>query len=484
MKTYKATVAAILYTSKTLSNGEHPIMIRVCYNSLRKYKSIGLSCSKKYWNKKKQEVKETHPLAVNMNTLINTEIARLKELVLDLERQHKSYSAQSLIISLTKELPSKKTLYDIFEERIAYFKYTTQKLNTATGYRTLLNIIKRYSENRIIELFDINETWLRDFECYLRTKYADTSIKKFFDCLKAIMNYAYTNRLIQENPFDHFTFTKKLNTHTAKRALGIDEMNKLMRYYYETYVKSNKRPNLETTKKHYWNSKFFQRRGVNKLSKGIDSEQLALAMFICSYMFQGLALVDMAKLKWKDLVGIEILDRKKYDMDAAKFGLDYAEEHKEMIDYIEINITRSKTSHPTRILVNAQELYFYYKVFTKGIKDDDYLFPIYNDDNPDHQFSRITYATYLINHNLKKVAQRVGINTNITFYCARHTYASMLYHANVPMSLIAQNMGRNPTDIETYLKEFDTERIIEANSQMWQVYQDGYKNAKSIINQQ
>lgn len=44
MKIPKATVTAVLYKSKTLASGEHPVMIRVCYNSKRRYKSTGLSC--------------------------------------------------------------------------------------------------------------------------------------------------------------------------------------------------------------------------------------------------------------------------------------------------------------------------------------------------------------------------------------------------------------------------------------------------------
>ena len=44
MKRNLPTISAILYTSKTLANGEHPIMLRVCYNGKRKYKSLGISC--------------------------------------------------------------------------------------------------------------------------------------------------------------------------------------------------------------------------------------------------------------------------------------------------------------------------------------------------------------------------------------------------------------------------------------------------------
>ena len=61
------------------------------------------------------------------------------------------------------------------------------------------------------------------------------------------------------------------------------------------------------------------------------------------------------------------------------------------------------------------------------------------------------------------------------FHFTRHSYASMLYHANVPIGLIAQNMGRNPSEIQTYLKEFDTINIVEANNKSLIVGQDFFK---------
>lgn len=66
----------------------------------------------------------------------------------------------------------------------------------------------------------------------------------------------------------------------------------------------------------------------------------------------------------------------------------------------------------------------------------------------------------------------------ITFYSARHTYASALYHANVPMGLIAQNMGRNPAEIETYLKDFDRDSVIDANQYLYVTSTDAYKEGK------
>ena len=170
MKIAKATITALLYTSKTLANGEHPVMIRVCYNGKRKYKSTGLSCPAKLWNTAKQEVRGRHPLSMNMNALIESELMCLKNKVLDYERQGMAYSVQSLLEASGRKPPSRKTLDDLFEERIAYFRDSMQKHNTAAGYQTLRHIIGRYSQNRTVELFDVDKAWLQDFEQHLHTR--------------------------------------------------------------------------------------------------------------------------------------------------------------------------------------------------------------------------------------------------------------------------------------------------------------------------
>ncbi len=472
MKIPKATVTAVLYKSKTLANGEHPILIRVCYNSKRKYKSTGLSCPAKFWNAAKREVRGRHPLAPNMNAIIGSELTALRNNVLDFERQGTPYSVQRIFEASVRRSPPQKNLYDLFEERIAYFRDTLQKHNTAAGYRTLLHIIERFSQNRTVELFDVDSAWLGGFEEYLHTRYADTSIKRFFSALKALMNYACQNGLLNTNPFDRFRLSRRLDVRTAKRALETDELNSLIRYYLDTYYyKTRKRPDPRTMKRRCWRTPCRGPRGEERQA-AFDAEQFALSMFICSYIFQGLALVDLARLKWKDLVCMEIPDREKYDRDCAACGSRYAEAHKERVAFYEINIVRAKTQHPIHILVEQRVAWPYMKPFArtaKGGSGNDFVFPIYSDDDPERQFERITYANNVINQGLQRAAKRIGLSRKITFYSARHTYASRLYHADVPLPLIAQNMGRNPAEIETYLKEFDTDKIISANKQVWQI---------------
>lgn len=485
MKKNLPTISAILYKSKILANGEHPIMLRVCYNGQRKYKSIGLSCLQKDWNDKKGEVRASHPQATDTNTIIRREKRNAEDVVLTLEKSGVVYSVNSIINAISKTAPSNKTLFSLFEERIDFFKNVAQQFNTATGYITLLNVIKRYTNNQDIELFEISLGWVKDFESHLRTKYKDTSIRKFFDCLRAIMNYAVDKNYIEKSPLYNYTFFRKLDVRTKKRALSLPEITKLMRYYYEAYgVYGDKKPNIEVNKKHYWN-KFFKRRGTTKLTT-IDAEQLSLALYLSSYCLQGLALVDLAKLKWKDIQDYEIVNKIKYSQDLVLHGVDYAEANKEYEDYYKIEISRTKTGHPVRIIVKQLVLLPYLLPFMEHLKgmteeeqNEQYVFPIFSevDDTANKKFGRMTYATYLVNVNLKRVAEKLGIN-GITFYSARHSYASNLYHSNVPMGLIAQNMGRNAAEIETYLREFDYENIIKANELAFITGQPEYIEAK------
>ena len=492
MKRNLPSISVILYRSKVLANGDHPIMLRVSYNGVRKYKSIGLHCAEKHWNERKHEVRASHPLAANMNKIIRIELDKANQYVIGIEG--KDYSANTIIKALSKSAPTTHTLFSLFEERMDYFYNTTKKYNTATGYKTLLNIIKRYRENEDMELFEVDAAWLSGFEAHLRLKYKDNSIRKFFDCFRAIFNYALSKEYIKDSPFAVFQFSKKLDCTTRKRALTDQELLTLLHYYAETYgifgEKEYKVP--EKTKVHYWNERF-KPKGTNKLTK-IDAEQFSLALFFLSFFFQGLALIDIANLRKRDVQAYPVLDTKSFEDDLLRHGIDYANAHAQYVDVYEINTKRAKTGASIRIMVEQQNVWPYLNPFDAIISDDedaddldDYLVPIFDKDNDIEsvKFGRMTYVNYLVNKNLKIIAARLGLSRGITFYSARHTYASNLYHANVPIGLIAQNMARNPADIQTYLKNFDGQSILDANRQsVLYVRGDFYERWREIRKEQ
>ena len=44
------TIKVLCYKYKTLSNGEHPLMIRVCKDGKKKYQSLGISVKAEQWD--------------------------------------------------------------------------------------------------------------------------------------------------------------------------------------------------------------------------------------------------------------------------------------------------------------------------------------------------------------------------------------------------------------------------------------------------
>ena len=64
------SVKAILYTHKTLKNGEHPIIIQILKDRKRKTISLGHSCSKNLWDFKDGLPVKKHPNFKDLELLI------------------------------------------------------------------------------------------------------------------------------------------------------------------------------------------------------------------------------------------------------------------------------------------------------------------------------------------------------------------------------------------------------------------------------
>ena len=55
------SITVVCYKSKTLSNGEHPLMLRICQDRKTKYQSLGVSIAEKHWDFEKNSPKSKCP---------------------------------------------------------------------------------------------------------------------------------------------------------------------------------------------------------------------------------------------------------------------------------------------------------------------------------------------------------------------------------------------------------------------------------------
>ena len=66
-----ASISVVCYKSKTLSNGEHPLMLRISKDGKKKYISIGLSIHPQLWDFTKNEPKPKCPNKDLINLIYN-----------------------------------------------------------------------------------------------------------------------------------------------------------------------------------------------------------------------------------------------------------------------------------------------------------------------------------------------------------------------------------------------------------------------------
>ena len=97
---------------------------------------------------------------------------------------------------------------------------------------------------------------------------------------------------------------------------------------------------------------------------------------------------------------------------------------------------------------------------------DEYIFPILNSNihlTPLQRHNRIHKVLTRVNRDLKAIGIEVGIETPLTSYVARHTFATVLKRSGVATAIISEAMGHQTEAItQTYLKSFENSIIDEA----------------------
>lgn len=131
-----ATVKVLCYKSKTLSNGENPLMIRVSKNGKKSYKSLGISINSMFWDFKENKPKRNYPDKEQIEKLIIEKLKVFNQTILELNATQKDYTSESLINKVEKPFKL-KTVKEIFLKQINFLETSKRK-----GYaEKILNIL-------------------------------------------------------------------------------------------------------------------------------------------------------------------------------------------------------------------------------------------------------------------------------------------------------------------------------------------------------
>ena len=402
------TIEAVLYTSKTLSNGQHPIMLRLTKNRKRKYISLHISLAPQYWDAEKCKPRRNCPDKERIEALIQQKTQELQSQVMDFKTSDKEYTLNTLI-----EKASRKVVRQTVGEYLNGYidrLLAEKRVGNAKTFQELRTSLTKFCRSLDFYFIDIDAEWLKRYEQWLRVErhYSDNSIGIRFRSLRVLYNSAITDGLIKKTdyPFDTFKVSR-FKEATAKRSLTKEDIRRIMDCEVRTLTKYPK-PFL----------------------------QLAKDLFLFSYLSCGINLTDILHIRYADIVDRRLVFNRQKTGKLLSFQLQPA-----VLDILDKY--RQPNAHP-----------------------QDYIFPVLRRSvhvTAQQQYGRVQRTNKRINRYLKLIGEHLHLPITLTTYVARHSFATVLKRSGVSTSIISESLGHSSEKItQIYLDSFENSQIDAA----------------------
>lgn len=442
MKVTSATVRLVLRTNKTLSDGTHPIVVRVQYNG-RKEKSTGYSCLPKQWDERNECLRKNAP----NSAMINQNLWKMKDAVvqrkLEYENDGTEYTAQMLFEERRKVVD--KSFISILN---AMAKERGLKKSTMKTYLQVYKQLKRYMGHEF-DIIEIDDKAVRGYvQERLRKGISKGTLRLYMQVFYSIWHYAYKEGIVSYDMSDRYEYWDELPIAKNKRALSLDDIS----YLYSRHC------NWITME----GSRELDDRKVKMMMRH-TSDEFALGVFLLGFIMQGIALVDLSKIR-KEMIVVREYDGKRY--------------------YV-IETARSKTGVGVTIVlpVDDEKTEFLFKPFYDYIDmNGGFLLPVLKDiDIMDEAKvnNRMIYFSFIVNSGLKRIVDCINeerlekdkdsvLFPKITYYSCRHTFATSFIKNGGNLFSLASMMGRSIEHIGTYIKELNgIEEFISAKKDVF-----------------
>ena len=392
------TVNVVCYKSKTLKDGSHPLMVRVCKDGKKKYQSIGISILPSHWDFKRNEPNDRCPNKDEIKILIQQRLCDIQKTILSKRIDGKDYTATTIINSVTEQCKSAKSVGEYYLKYIDNLK-NENRIRYAGMYEVSYNSFIKFAKHLDITFSEIDAAWLKRYEAWSKEQNLSVStISTRLRHLRAVFNLAIMEHAIKTDcyPF-HAYKVAKLNKETAKRALSKEDVYRVINY---------------------------EETG--------SLEILAIDLFTFSYLCAGINFIDMAKLTRSNIRDNQIVynrekTKKLIIIPLQQKALQLIEKYRdENSPYI---FPILSPYHKTQVQI-ANRLH---KVLAKINK---YLKEIGENLN-----LPLPLTTYVARHSFATVLKRAGVSTSII--------SESLGHSSEKIT-------------QAYLDSFDKEQINEA----------------------
>lgn len=215
-----ATVNVLLFKSKTLADGSHPLMIRICKDNKKKYKSLGVSIFPQYWDFDKNKPRRNCPSKNFINNLISDKIKEFSDQIIEFKSENKDFTATKLVEKVITQ-NNKETVGEFLDAEIERLQ-AERRYGYANTYIFLKASLVDFNKHLDIYFSEIDVAWLRQFETFLRAKdLKQNSIGVKFRTLRTLYNRAISENLVKAEYYPFKTFkVSKLKETTLKRSIN------------------------------------------------------------------------------------------------------------------------------------------------------------------------------------------------------------------------------------------------------------------------
>jgi integrase len=394
----------IICKKNALKNGLFPIYLRVTINRKCKFYSTPYNCNLSEWDENQGEFKSKFRNSLHFNKALRKLKDNAADVISTLEREFQSYN---LILfdkyfSLTEN--QGMSLEELFLKEIDNFKENKQT-SYAESMEGSLAALKSFQQNlKDYKFENIDYQFLTDFENFLRKRGAnDGGIGSYMRNIRTIYNKAIKYKVVQEQyyPFKDFKISK-FKKRNIKKALTEKEFQKLTNFKIDS----------------------------------IPYAKNARYAYIFSYYARGMNFTDISEIKWSD------------------------------IENNQFNYHRNKTDVLLKIklpdLPIIKEIFSFYKVYRPH--NTPYIFPILKKEKKYYDDlelkKRKDYVRGFYNRQLKLLLKECEIEKDITFYTARHTFATAALRKDVNINVIKQALGhKRLSTTENYLEDFEENEV-------------------------
>lgn len=380
--------------------GECLINLRItCNRKLKRY-NTGIRIPPKDWHPDDELVRRSHRTYKKLNEELEVIREKAKSAYRELNREGKA-SAEAI----QKRMDSVSTddFFQLSGEYLKALEYNNQ-YHVKKQAKSAFDKLKDFHGSDTLPLNQVDIEYLNKFQLYLKNERQNkaTTIHKNFAAIQAVMDRAFHNHLISENPIRNARF--KL-------------------------VKKN--GNASKTKLPFYQIRQIEALDLKKGSVIWHSRNA----FILAFYFCGMRFGDLTELRWNNLKN-GIL---KYTMGktgnevnipiregALNILYQYIENPGRYLKLEKRSLNTGKVLKPTNTVYN-----FKIHVLESHLrkKKDEYVFPFLSDLTKDQQKSvpivrkRIGSWNAYVNKCLKDVARLAGIDEDVSMHVARHSFA-------------------------------------------------------------